>query len=155
MSGEINMTKHSPDASARRYVNPYYIAKRIRKIMPAYLRLHLPKEIAVVAVTPRESQKLNRKYRKKNKPANVLSFRYGPDASFRDPRAREDYGEILVCTAVIRREAKRHGNAYNVQLTRMIIHGMIHLAGIHHERSGREEKRTKMIEERVLKKFFE
>ena len=88
-------------------------------------------------------QLLNRVYLKKGKLANVLSFRYGLD-----------YGEILVCPEVIRREAKEQGNTYKYQMTWMILHGILHLAELHHEESKRVAQRVEALEKRVLHKLF-
>ena len=100
-------------------------------------------EIQVVELSLMDSQKLNKMYRKKNKPTNVLSFRYG-----------KNYGEILLCLDVIKKEAKRAGNTYRYQMTWMILHGMLHLAGMHHENSKTLEKRVEKIEEKILAKIF-
>jgi probable rRNA maturation factor len=117
--------------------------KKIVKILPRFLQKRLSKKIKITAISDKKSRRLNRVYRGKNKSANVLSFRYG-----------HDYGEILVCPEVIRREAERQGNTYKYQMTWMVLHGMLHLAGLHHERSKSFEKRTKKIEEAVLNKIF-
>ncbi len=117
--------------------------KKIVNSLPLYLQKRLPKKIKVVAIKDKESRRLNRVYRDKDKTANVLSFRYVPD-----------YGEILVCPRVIRREAKEQGNTYRYQFAWMILHGMIHLAGMHHEGSKVLERRMTSLEEKVLAKLF-
>ena len=93
-------------------------------------------------VNEKKASELNRRYRGKNKPADVLSFRYG-----------SDYGEILLCPVVIRREAKKQGNSYRHQMLWMILHGIIHLAGLHHEKSKGAERRIAKLEKKILKKI--
>jgi len=117
--------------------------KKFVKVLPFTIRKRLPREIKVVEISKSESKSLNQKYYRKNRPANVLSFRYD-----------KDYGEILVCPEVIRREAKEQGNAYKYQFTWMILHGMLHLAGMHHERSKTMADRMHRLEEELLKKIF-
>ncbi|MDZ4299392.1 MAG: rRNA maturation RNAse YbeY, partial [Candidatus Sungbacteria bacterium] len=56
--------------------------------LPAIIKRRLPEEIAIVSVSSKESQKLNRLYRTKDRPTNVLSFFYD-----------KTYGEIIVCPA--------------------------------------------------------
>ena len=119
-------------------------SKEIVKHLPLAIRKRLPKEIAVIAVSPQESLKLNRRYRGKRAPTNVLSFLYGPE-----------YGEIIICPAIIRREAKEQRSAQAFQMTWMIVHGMLHLAGLHHEKSARMAKRVERIEQGVLAVFLE
>ena len=118
-------------------------SKEIVKNLPLAIRKRLPKEIAVIAVSPQESLKLNRRYRGKRMPTNVLSFLYGPE-----------YGEIIICPAVIRREAKEQRNAQAFQMTWMIVHGMLHLAGLHHEKSRIIAEKVERIEQEVLAVFF-
>lgn len=115
---------------------------RLRKLFPVTIQNKLPAQIAVVSVSARESLELNCRYRKKCKPANVLSFLYD-----------KEYGEIIVCPGLIRAEAKEQGHSFKYQMTWMIIHGMLHLAGVHHEQSVAVAKRAARLEEDVLRKF--
>ncbi|QQG45000.1 MAG: rRNA maturation RNase YbeY [Candidatus Sungiibacteriota bacterium] len=117
--------------------------RKFVNLLPESIRGKLPRKVVVEEISLQEAQRLNRLYRRKNKPANVLSFRYA-----------DDYGEILVCSAVIRREAKKQGNSYKYQMTWMIVHGMLHLAGLHHEKSKIIAERTKALEEKILKKVW-
>ena len=119
-----------------------HLYKNIVKKFPSYLRRRLPKQILVVAISSSRLGQLNQQYRKENKPPDVLSFRYG-----------KDYGEILVCPAVIRREAKKQGNSYKYQMTWMIVHGMLHLAEIHHEKSKISARKVEKIELEILTRF--
>ena len=88
------------------------LIRKVRRVLPRFLSRRLPRKIKVIEISAGISRRLNRVYRGRNKPANVLSFYYGKDASRRSPLAKEDYGEVLVCPEVIRREAKEQGNAY-------------------------------------------
>lgn len=118
------------------------LVRRIRLLLPRLLRQKLPRRMLLVAIGEQESRRLNRTYRRKNKPADVLSFRYG-----------NEYGEILVCPAVVRREARGYGNPYHLQLTWMLAHGMIHLAGLHHGESRAKAAEALRIEQQILKKI--
>ena len=119
------------------------VVSKVRRLMPLVLSKKLPGEFWVVQITEGKSQELNRMFRRKNCPTNVLSFLYG-----------KDYGEILVCPEVIRREAKEQRNTYKYQMTWMILHGMLHLAGMHHERSRSAAGRVEKLEEKILSKIF-
>lgn len=162
--------------------------KILKRLLPRVFSKKLPKTIEIVKILGTLSQKINLIYRGKNKPADVLSFRYGKDypvrsravhnthgrhlladqkkkqssqkgrKNFKEIFSREasngDYGEILVCPEVIRREAKKQGNTYKYQFTWMVLHGILHLAEIHHERSPKMAKRVAALEKRVLRKLF-
>lgn len=77
--------------------------------------------LSIAFVDPEKSQEINKKYRKKDKPTNVLAF----------PLA-EDEGEILLCKQVIRKEAKNFDKTYEEFLVYLVIHGMLHLKGMDH-----------------------
>ncbi len=119
------------------------LLKRIRAALPQEVRGRLPKRVGVFEVSPETSCRLNRRYRKKNKPAQTLSFRY--DAL---------YGEILLCPFAMRKEAKSMRHSYKYWKTRMIAHGLLHLAGIHHEHSARDAARGERIEQKILRRIF-
>lgn len=118
-------------------------SKKIVKNLPLAIRKQLPKEIAIIAVLPQESLRLNRQYRNKQKPANVLSFLYSPE-----------YGELIICPTIIYREAKEQSNSQLFQMTWMIVHGMLHLAGMHHEASHAVAKKVERVEQTILSSMF-
>ena len=77
--------------------------------------------LSVALISAKKSQEINKKYRKKDKPTNVLAFSY-----------RENEGEILLCTSVIKKEAKNFNKTYEEFLGFLVIHGMLHLKGLKH-----------------------
>ena len=112
--------------------------------LPKTLQNRLPNEIGVISVPPKESKKLNNIYRGKDKSTNVLSFRYD-----------DEYGEVVLCPFVIRKEAKGQGNTFDYQMTWMVVHGIIHLAGLHHEVSEAAEQRVDRLETQIINKFLD
>lgn len=113
--------------------------KEIVKHLPWAIKKRLPKEITLIAVSLKESLKLNRRYLNKRKPANVLSFLYS-----------SAYGEIILCPVIIKKDAKKQGSTEVFQMTLMVLHGMLHLAGLHHEKSKTIAKMSERIEQEVL-----
>ena len=65
-----------------------------------------------------------------------------------------DYGEILICKDVVKKEAKLAGNTQLFQMTWMIAHGILHLAGVHHEKSVATAKRFSRLEKQILGNMF-
>lgn len=110
-----------------------------RRRFPRGLRVGLPRMIQVIPVSSARSLALNRVYRGRAKAANVLSFRYG-----------KEYGEIIICLEVIRREARLAGRDTRFQTAWMVLHAMLHLSGIHHEESQEADERTLRLEARLL-----
>jgi probable rRNA maturation factor len=111
------------------------------------------REIAVRVVAPRESRKLNKQWRGKDKPTNVLSF---PAADLGAPgRATEHapLGDLVICADVVRREAERDGKRIEAHWAHMVIHGALHLAGYDHERGERDRMKMERREIAVLRTF--
>ena len=112
------------------------------RVLPAQFRKKLPQEITVLFVSSLFSRALNRMYRKKDAPTNVLSFIY------------DSYAEIFITPAVVRKEAKKYGESCVFRLAKMIIHGMIHCGGIDHEASVAGERKFEALERKILKNLL-
>ena len=78
-------------------------------------------ELSVAIVTPRESHKLNRTYRQKNKPTNVLSFPFDKNS-----------GELVLDVKTATADAPNFGMTPKKFLLFLVIHGMLHLKGFDH-----------------------
>jgi len=112
------------------------------------------REIAVRVVAARESRALNKLWRGKDKPTNVLSFP-APEQSRRGmPRDMSvPLGDLVICAQVVRQEAVRDGKPVEAHWAHMIVHGSLHLAGFDHELGRRERLRMERREISVLKRF--
>ena len=112
------------------------------------------REMAVRIVDAKESRELNRMWRGKDKPTNVLSFpapeqtRRGKPQDYRLP-----LGDLVICAQVVRREAQRDGKQLVAHWAHLVIHGALHLAGYDHEAGRRERLRMERREIAVLRSF--
>jgi probable rRNA maturation factor len=97
-----------------------------------------PRELTVRIVGSAESRALNRRYRGKDQPTNVLSFA-GP---------RGGLGDLVICAPVVRREAKEQGKPLAAHWAHMVVHGALHLRGFDHIR--RAEARMMEDRERAI-----
>jgi len=77
-----------------------------------------------------EGQTLNRDYRGKDYATNVLTFEYGPDDSLEGAPLS---GDIVLCAAVVAREAAAQGKDLMAHYAHLTVHGMLHLQGYDHE----------------------
>jgi probable rRNA maturation factor len=97
-------------------------------------------EMALQLVSAPRMRMLNRRYRGKDKPTNVLSFPASPAPGVR-PRP---LGDVLICPAVLRREARAQGKSERAHWAHLVVHGTLHLVGYDHEGNrdaGRMERR--------------
>lgn len=88
----------------------------------------LPAVASVYITTSEEIQQLNKQYRDKDKPTNVLSF---PMQSPEDIDINL-LGDIALCASVIKQEAKQQSKAESSHWAHMVVHGMLHLQGYDH-----------------------
>jgi probable rRNA maturation factor len=112
------------------------------------------REIAVRVVATGESQKLNKLWRGKDKPTNVLSFPAPPALLNRKstpPKEALPLGDLVICAQVVRDEARRDGKKLEAHWAHMVVHGSLHLAGYDHEQDERERMRMERREISVLR----
>lgn len=91
------------------------------------------KEAVIVFVSPSQIRRLNREFRGKDKPTDVLSF---------ESAEKGVVGEIVLCLNVIREQSKRTGLPPRGELGYMVIHGLLHRLGYEHDS---EKGRKKMF----------
>jgi len=100
------------------------------------------KELSIALVSPKRAAELNKKYRKKDTVANVLSFAE-PELGL---------GEIVICPQEVRKEAKKYGMMFEQGLAWMLVHGILHLLGYDHVKEG-EARRMEQKEHRYLSRI--
>tara|TARA_B000000532_G_scaffold191268_1_gene157269 strand:+ start:1076 stop:1540 length:465 start_codon:yes stop_codon:yes gene_type:complete len=79
--------------------------------------------------TKKQIRALNKKFRNKDQPTNVLSF---PDVEFHKVRT-DCIGEIIISMDVVKEEAQRNKKKEIEHLIHLIIHSMLHLLGYKHD----------------------
>jgi rRNA maturation RNase YbeY len=100
-------------------------------------------ELSVSLVGDEEMRALNRRYRRRNRPANVLSFPLD-EGDFRPPGPPRALGDVVVSTETLLRETGEPGWAdFNAGelLYFHLVHGLTHLLGYDHERGPAEAAR--------------
>jgi probable rRNA maturation factor len=106
------------------------------------------REICVVLVGERRSRTLNARYRGRDKPTNVLSFPAPAVAT----RSSGTLGELVICPAVLRAEAREQHKDVRSHWAHMVVHGLLHLLGYDHERE-RDAQRMERREVRALRRL--
>lgn len=106
--------------------------------------LFAPAELTIRFVDAAEGQTLNRDYRGKDYPTNVLTFAYTEDED-----APVTQADIILCTDLLQREAAEQGKSVLAHTTHLIVHGVLHAQGYDHE-SEREAQEMETIEADIL-----
>lgn len=86
-------------------------------------------QVSVLLTTDEAQRSLNRRFRGKNKPTDVLSFPADPTA----PGAEKIAGDLSISVPTARRQAAEQGHSLSTEIKVLILHGVLHLAGYDHE----------------------
>jgi len=105
-------------------------------------------ELALQLVSAAASRRLNHRYRGKDQPTNVLSF----PATAPPGVAPRPLGDIVICPAVLRREAREQGKPERAHWAHLVVHGALHLVGYDHENDA-DASRMERREIAVLRRL--
>ena len=113
---------------------PPGLATWLRSVAPARAR----GTMTVAIVPDARVRALNRKFRKKDKPTDVLSF----------PSHERGYlGDVVIASGIAARQARQAGHSLATELRVLALHGLLHLLGYDHEhddgRMARLERRLR------------
>jgi probable rRNA maturation factor len=103
-------------------------------------------ELSLVLGDDRLVRGLNRRWRGKDRPTNVLSFATGESARAGAPLL---LGDVVLSLETIQREAAEQGKPFADHVTHLVTHGVLHLAGFDHERAP-DARRMEALERRIL-----
>jgi probable rRNA maturation factor len=110
---------------------------RIKRILAA---LACPQaDVSVIFVNDAEIRDFNRKYLARDSATNVISFSMR-EGEFSDVNPSL-LGDIVISVDTALRDAEREGISLEDELDYLLIHGILHLLGYDHERSGKEAAR--------------
>ena len=87
-------------------------------------------EVSVLLTNDEEIRELNKKYRKIDKPTNVLSFSITSDTIVNELRM---IGDIVISKEKILSEAEDQNKTFNDHLAHIVIHGFLHLLNFTHD----------------------
>ncbi|RUR36036.1 rRNA maturation RNase YbeY [Vreelandella populi] len=102
-------------------------------------------ELTIRFVDEEESQTLNRDYRGKDKPTNVLSFPFENPPGITLPLL----GDLIICHAVVAREADEQQKPLIQHYAHMVVHGTLHLMGYDHI-DDQEAEEMEQLERQLL-----
>ena len=121
-------------------------ARRLRPWVEALVAELAPAadSFAVRFVGDRSMRRVNREYRGKDAPTDVLSFPGG--------EGLEGFhlGDVLVCVPIARRQAEEAGERPEREIRRLILHGVLHCLGHDHETDGGTMER---LERRLARRW--
>ena len=116
---QLTLALQLADKSARRALPRHRVARWLRAALKS------PAQITVRVVGAAEGRALNRDFRGKDYPTNVLTFDYE-----REPVVVAD---LVLCAPVVEREAREQGIALDAHYAHLVVHGALHAQGFDHK----------------------
>jgi rRNA maturation RNase YbeY len=122
----------------------------VRRVARASLR-HLgevPTTLSVALVDEATMQDLNRRWRGKDRPTDVLAF------AQREGEAQHDsslLGDVVISVPTAQSQAAARGRPLDTEITELLVHGILHLLGYDHERSPAEARRMRARTREILR----
>ncbi|GEL78313.1 rRNA maturation RNase YbeY [Tenuibacillus multivorans] len=113
-------------------------------------------ELSVTLVQNETIQEINRDYRGKDKPTDVISFALEEQGENELDIVGEDLpehlGDIIVSVEQAQDQAEEYGHSFNRELGFLVVHGFLHLLGYDHQ-TVEEEKEMFERQEHILQEF--
>ena len=118
-----------------------------RRIIQSAWLADEPSEISLVLADDDFVHILNRDYRGKDKPTNVLSFENADKPPQGQPWLA---GDIIIAYQTVLKEAKEQDKTFCAHLAHLLIHGTLHLQGYDHL-NARQAKKMESLETKIMK----
>lgn len=94
-------------------------------------------ELSIAVAGDRTIRRINRDYLQKDRPTNVISFSLR-EGEFGDVNPAA-LGDVVISADTAAREAVEGGLSFHERFCFLLLHGILHLSGYDHERSGEAE----------------
>jgi len=104
-------------------------------------------DISILLTGDERIRELNRQFRKKDKPTDVLSF---PAVEWGEGHYKQHLGDLAISLDTAARQAEAFGHSLAAEVKILILHGTLHLAGYDHEQDEGEMAR---VEARLRKEL--
>lgn len=89
-------------------------------------------EVNVSIVSNDEIQQINKQFRNKDKPTNIISFEFDKPEGLPDDIVDDFLGDIVIAPKVLEQEAKEQNKTLENHWQHIFIHGLLHLLGYDH-----------------------
>lgn len=131
-----------------------FFRKIIRKALKELGFNNKAVELSINLVGKGRIKALNKKYLGKNKATDVLSFPLNERVGIKPPRSGIiALGDIFICLPVVKECALKEDKGLSSQFAILVVHGLLHLLGCDHEKSGEERQKMFRLQEKILKQL--
>ncbi len=132
-----------------RKITKKFVKETVEKILK---ELNLDNVEISITLTDNETIKnINREWRGKDRPTDVLSFPL--DIDFPLGYKYRPLGDVVISLPFAKKQSEEIGLSYREEILRLLIHGILHLLGYDHEKSEEEAKKMFSIQEKIFSKL--
>jgi len=110
--------------------------------------------ITLIAVNNEYIQGINKDFRSKNQPTDIITFAYRENPFPQNLDRIEHLGDVYISIEKAEENSGIYGVDFIEEITRLIVHGILHLIGYDHEGSDEDTEKMKQQEEDVLKSLL-
>ena len=119
-----------------------------------FMKFAYPAEVSVTAVDDEQIRELNRDYRDKDKPTDVLSF---PLCENKEWEMSDDgyaiLGDIVLSLERCAAQASEFGHSFEREIAFLTVHSVLHLLGYDHETSKEDEEEMFSLQKQIMEKI--
>ena len=120
----------------------YYLKKKFNKLLNKFKITSNAQEISIFLTNSEKMRQLNLRFRKKNKPTDVLSF------PLNFVKKKIGYlGDIAISYEIVNKRSKKSN--FNFEFDKMWVHGYLHLLGYDHKKIKEFEKMHKLEKKNI------
>ena len=134
--------------------------ERVRRLATGVLRAEGIRDalVSIAFVTPHTIARLNRRHLRHHGATDVIAFAFAPHhraTAARDGGKRNDglVGDVYVAPSVARQNAARWGVGVREELTRLVVHGLLHVIGYDHAGADRVNSVMWRRQEELVRAF--
>ncbi len=105
-------------------------------------------ELSILFTSDNHIKELNKTYRKKNRPTDVLAFSQNEGSSI--VINTSILGDVVISVDTAKRQADKLGHSVTEEILILLIHGILHLLGFDHAKSKKDALKMQSKEKELL-----
>ena len=115
--------------------------------------LEVEGDFSITYLSDDEIRRLNAEYRDKDEATDVLTFRLMDDDTFPDFGLSNELGDVFISLDAVARNAAEFSVPFEEELTRVMLHGLMHLMGYDHQSNDFKSEQMLIKQEEILRKL--
>lgn len=140
---------HIINRQRKHAVSVPHLEKFIRELCRQLKLSHC--DFTVVLSNDWRIRQLNRRFRQKDQPTDILSFPSFPTVRKDDPFENRSLGDMIVSVETAYRQAIQQGHSLEKEIDILLIHGVLHLLGYDHETDqGQMRRKERHLQRHLL-----